>query len=241
MDNTSLITIIRLSYESELIPYQKALDEYGIEYFMADNIYASIAPFESDALGGIKIKVRKEDVEKAMQVIEEVKKQKTNPNQEIHDVDFIEDHYLNEYSLKELEEIVIEYDKWSPDDVSYAYMLLKKKGVSLTDKEIEAERNKRLNKLKETKEVSDWVFIGCYILAVLGGFLSVFFLFFPPILGWNYMVLKKNLPNGTKTYVYSEKTRKRGATLLLITSFIAIIWVVLILFFPEYVFSLLSF
>lgn len=241
MDDSSLITVIRLSYESELIPYQKALSEEGIQYFMADNIYASIAPFESNAVGGIKLKVRKQDVERAKTVIDGVNKHKENPSKQIEEVDYLPDHYLNDYSLKELEEIVIEYDKWSSDDVSYAYMLLKKKGASLSHEEIVAERNKRLLKLSKPKEVHILVFIASYIIAFCGGFLSIFLMLLPPILGWNYMVLKKNLPNGTKVFTYGEKTRKRGGTLLFVSSLLLIAWALIYFFFPEIIFSVFSF
>lgn len=233
MEENTLITVIRLTYSSELIPYQQALDEAGIKYFIADNIYTSIAPFESNALGGIKVKVRKEDYEEAFEVVSEVKTKKDKPNNVLFEVDYIDDHYLNNYSIVELEKIVFEYDKWSEDDVSYAYSLLKKKGYSITIQEIEAERNKRISQLSESKKGNTWWLVFGYTISVLAGFLNVFFVLVGPLIGWNYYVLKKTLPNGEKVYVYNELTRKRGKILMVIGGFLAVIWIFLYSFYKS--------
>ncbi len=71
MDN-SFTLLRRFQYSSESIIYQGKLESEGIEVFMRDNNTVDSNPLYSNAVGGVKLFVRSEDVEKANAVLSQI-------------------------------------------------------------------------------------------------------------------------------------------------------------------------
>jgi len=62
----------RFQYSSEAIIYQGKLESHGIEVFMRDNNIVDSNPLYSNAVGGVKMFVKTEDVAKATEILNEV-------------------------------------------------------------------------------------------------------------------------------------------------------------------------
>jgi hypothetical protein len=67
----SWITIKTFTYPTEVAVLRSRLESEGIECFVQDELITQINPFYSNAVGGVKLQVRKEDVERAMEILKE--------------------------------------------------------------------------------------------------------------------------------------------------------------------------
>lgn len=67
-----MITIARFQYTSEAIITQGRLEAEGVKTFLADSITIETDPLISNAIGGVKLQVWKEDEEKAKAILEEI-------------------------------------------------------------------------------------------------------------------------------------------------------------------------
>jgi hypothetical protein len=113
------------------------------------------------------------------------------------------EHYLFAFSNDELTEIIIKPSEWSNYDYKVAELLLQERGIPLNAKFIENIKQQQYTNLaiKETYSTM-WIIVG-YISAFLGGFLGF-------AIGLSLCFMKKKLPNGEKTYVYTENDRNHG-------------------------------
>jgi DNA-directed RNA polymerase subunit M/transcription elongation factor TFIIS len=68
------VTIMTFTYEHEVYLYQTQLESAGIECFVEDRNTVLIDPFLSNAIGGIKLKVRKSEAVKALEIVRTIKK-----------------------------------------------------------------------------------------------------------------------------------------------------------------------
>ncbi len=113
------------------------------------------------------------------------------------------EHYLFDFTNEELTEILIKPDEWSNYDYKVAELILKNRGIVISEEFIENIKKQRyyaLNK-KETYS-STWIIIG-YISAFLGGLLGF-------AIGLGLWLMKKKLPNGDKVYIYDDNYRLHG-------------------------------
>lgn len=62
----------RFQYSSEAIIYQGKLESQGVEVFLRDNHVVDTNPLYSNAVGGVKLFVKTEDVIKANEILQEV-------------------------------------------------------------------------------------------------------------------------------------------------------------------------
>ncbi len=62
----------RFQYSSEAIIYQGKLESQGIKVFIRDNHVVDTNPLYSNAVGGVKLYVRSEDVDLANQILQEI-------------------------------------------------------------------------------------------------------------------------------------------------------------------------
>jgi hypothetical protein len=69
LDN--LITIKTFTYSSEVLVLRGRLESEGIECFVQDELTIQVDPFYSNTIGGVKLKVRESDLEKAMEILKE--------------------------------------------------------------------------------------------------------------------------------------------------------------------------
>lgn len=68
---SNLITIKTFTYPHELAIIRSRLESEGIYCFAQDELTAQVHPFNSNAIGGIKLQVREEDVERAISILKE--------------------------------------------------------------------------------------------------------------------------------------------------------------------------
>ena len=66
-----LVTIAEFANNVEAQMTGEALELEGIEYFIADEHIASIAPHLTHVVGGIKLRVKESDAEKAKKILED--------------------------------------------------------------------------------------------------------------------------------------------------------------------------
>ncbi|MDD6210814.1 MAG: DUF2007 domain-containing protein [Bacteroidales bacterium] len=66
-----LVTIKTFTYPHELAIIRSKLESEGIYCFAQDELTAQVHPFYSNAIGGIKLQVREEDIEKAITILKE--------------------------------------------------------------------------------------------------------------------------------------------------------------------------
>lgn len=67
-----LVTIKTFSYDHETVLYEPTFKAEGIDYFLKDQKTVAIDPLVSNAIGGIKLQVRAEDVERARALVAEI-------------------------------------------------------------------------------------------------------------------------------------------------------------------------
>lgn len=65
-------TIAIFNYTHEIVVLKHRLEQEGIQYFFENETMSSIAPFYSNALGGIKLKVHPNDFEKVQRILDEL-------------------------------------------------------------------------------------------------------------------------------------------------------------------------
>ena len=65
-------TIAIFNYTHEIVVLKHRLEQGEIQYFFENETMSSIAPFYSNALGGIKLKIHPNDFEKVQSILDEL-------------------------------------------------------------------------------------------------------------------------------------------------------------------------
>ena len=89
MATSAFVTLAVFEYPHECAVLRSRLEAEGIPTFVQDAFTLSIHPFMSQALGGVKLKVRREDLEDAVSVLKSLKE------------DAPEMHFKDEWDLEE--------------------------------------------------------------------------------------------------------------------------------------------
>lgn len=189
------------------------LDEEKIEYMVENNSISFDVSFSNNTNFGSEfcVKIKKSDFDKVDKIL--IKKSE-------EDIEKIpSDYYLLSFSDEELIDVVTKSDEWSTFDVTLSKKLLKEKGKEVTDEQIKAFKNKRIEELAKPEKSQKPYIIAGYVLAILGGWLSVF-------IGWHLLTYKKPLPNGNKVYAYSEHDRKQGNRIFILGILFMILWTI---------------
>jgi len=194
--------------EPEFITYRKfndaalanelagLLDEHHIPYFIQEET-SGFDPslVMSNATVDYAVKIKSEDFEKVNQL------QKDVEGKNIEGVE--KDYYLFSFTDDELMEVLTKADEWSTFDVVLARKILTERGKNISDADLTAIHEKRIEELKEPETgQSTWIILG-YIFALMGGVLGLF-------IGWHLKTHKKTLPDGQKVYAYTEQDRWHG-------------------------------
>jgi hypothetical protein len=202
--------------DPEFITYQKfndmalayelseLLEVHGINYRVEEDSLTFNPSFNlNDELSKeYAVKISAGDFEQVNELL------KQDANEHIGDVE--KDYYLFDFSDDELKDVVAKADEWNACDVQLARKLLADKGKAVSDDEIAAFEEKRIEELKVTEpSQTGWIVIG-YIFSLLGGILGVF-------IGWYLKSSKKTLPNGERVYEYSERDRWHGTVIFYIS------------------------
>ena len=72
MEEEKFILLRRFQYSSEAVIYQGKLESEGIEVFLRDNNIVDSNPLYSNAVGGVKMFVKTEDIDKANEILGDV-------------------------------------------------------------------------------------------------------------------------------------------------------------------------
>jgi hypothetical protein len=65
-------TIAIFNYTHEIVVLKHRLDQEEIQYYFENETMSSIAPFYSNALGGIKLKIHTNDFERVQNILDEL-------------------------------------------------------------------------------------------------------------------------------------------------------------------------
>lgn len=71
----SLVTVKTFSYYHETLLIEPQLRAAGIDFMFMDRETATVDPFLSNAIGGIKLQVRPEDFDKTIEILKEIEQQ----------------------------------------------------------------------------------------------------------------------------------------------------------------------
>ncbi|MFZ4798940.1 MAG: hypothetical protein ACOYMA_15675 [Bacteroidia bacterium] len=130
-----------------------------------------------------------------------------------------DDYYLYNFTNDELIDIIAKRDEWNQVDFLLAKKILNEKGIVVDESYLEKLYQQRIAELSKPIESKEyWIFIG-YIIALLGGVLSV-------IIGWHLLTYKKRLPNGNYVAGYCNKDRDHGFYLMIIGTIFFIFWLI---------------
>ena len=72
-----LVTIKTFFYDHETLFYEPLLKSAGIDYLLKDQKTVAIDPLISNAIGGIKLQVKRSDVQRAAAVINEIERNRS--------------------------------------------------------------------------------------------------------------------------------------------------------------------
>jgi hypothetical protein len=114
-----------------------------------------------------------------------------------------QDHYLFQFSDEDLLDIIINRHEWSLSDYKMAHEILKQRGKGISEELAATMRKHKSAEIVKTEEKqSGWIAAG-YILALLGGVVSIF-------IGYHLAWGKKKLPGGEITWIYRKEDRFHG-------------------------------
>jgi len=118
----NLVTIKVFSYDHETLLYEPQLQSAGIYYYLKDHKTATVDPFLSNAMGGIKLMVKEEDVERAVKLIREIEQNEKERDDEhlikIDGMKFIK--VLDDCPKCESDEVYIEKTSYLKDMFSFS-------------------------------------------------------------------------------------------------------------------------
>lgn len=78
--NKSLVLIATYTYSSEALIVKGKLESEGIVVYMFDNVTIDTDPLVSNAIGGVKLLVDKENEEKAIEILNQISKYSMSNN-----------------------------------------------------------------------------------------------------------------------------------------------------------------
>lgn len=204
------ITYKKFNNKNSAEKFRQLLETEKVDYTLENNSLSLDATITGNDFGTeFCVKIKKDDFEK----IDEILLKKSE--EDIHEIP--DNYYLLSFSEEELVDVIAKSDEWSTFDVALAKKMLKEKGKEVTKEEIDSIKNKRLIELAKPEKSQKTYIIAGYILAILGGWLSIF-------IGWHLLTYKKTLPNGHKVYAYSENDRKEGNRIFILGIIFMVIW-----------------
>lgn len=185
------------------------LEKNKIEYLLEENVISFDPTLANSQFSKeYTIKLHKIDFDKVDAMQTEISSELVNSVES--------DYYLFEFTNEELIDLVSKKDEWSKLDYLLAQKILKERGQEITPNKMKRLDEERIVDLsKHEKSQKTFIFLG-YFFAIMGGLLGVF-------MGWHLTSSKKVLPNGEKTYVYSDHDRKQGNRILIIGSIITVV------------------
>ncbi|MEL6672179.1 MAG: hypothetical protein AAFR61_08295 [Bacteroidota bacterium] len=141
-------------------------------------------------------------------------------DQVVHEIDSLDSsYYLFQFSLEELEDVLVEVGNWNPLDVQMAQELLRRKGIDYTYEEIDQLQQEHLRQLRKAQPADTFtLFIG-YLAAIMGGLGAL-------MVGHYLQSTKRVDPMGKRFYLFDQASRKQGRTIYRIGLVMFFVWVI---------------
>lgn len=206
MTQPEYLTFDRFQDKTLAVDLYKLLIDNGFDAVVSDESASVDAAFAfNDLEKAYHVKLKPGEFTKAEGFLE---------NLVLGDLDQVpEDYYLYSFSDEELHELIAHRDQWSPFDFMLAQKLLRDRGKAVSQEQLQAIRNRRLDELAEPeKDQSGWI-LGGYLFALLGGLAGL-------IIGWHLSSFKKTLPNGRRVYAFTENNRSHGRRIFYLSIFV---------------------
>lgn len=127
-------------------------------------------------------------------------------------------HYLYQFNIDELKEIIEKPYEWSANDVAIAVKLLNDVGQKVTPAELAALKRKHYDQLSQPVKADIVYLIRCYLSALFGGFLAI-------IEGRHLFKSTKTLPDGKMVFEYDSITRNHGVMIYWVGIVCLISWI----------------
>lgn len=201
--------------KEDALPYAELLKEKDVPFRLeGTDVLITEAIVGTPSFPRIILRILPEDFKKVNRIIElEIKKNVKN----------FDDHYLNDYTDRELLNILKEPDKSSIEDFIITQILLKSRGIPIDASALEGMKQERLEILKQGKDENSFSLATYFVLLILGA------VFFSPLamiaaigMGWYYWKDKSVDLDGNSYFTFNSKTRNFGAFILFFGAFIVV-------------------
>jgi hypothetical protein len=202
----------------QALPVVRLLNELGIPYLLEENRLGFDPSFANNVVyQAWVLKLPPDRFEEARRSLEE--------SLSDQDLQLPSDHYLREFSLDELRDVLAKPDEWSELDVVMARQLLEQKGHPLSELELEQMRSARRAELARPEPAGSSMIASAYLLALAGGVFGI-------LLGWVLSSSTRTTAFGDVVPSYDEASRRHGRRALQLGSAVLIIALGLVLLRP---------
>jgi hypothetical protein len=209
MTEEQYLTFQKFSDKDSATELAEVLEASNIDFVVEDTSGINTTFTNSDAHKEFRLKLKKEDFERAHALLLQIS------SKQLASVD--KEYYLFGFTDEELIEIVTKPDEWGQFDYLLAQRLLKERGKEINPELADALRKQRIAELAKPEESPRSMIYAGYVVAVLGGIISVF-------IGWHLLTHKKTLPNGDRVYGYITSDRKHGKRIFLLGIIFVVLW-----------------
>lgn len=204
------LTYKRCSTKKEAQSIGELFTSYKIQY-QIDEYKPQIALGQPLEPLPFSVKILDKDFEYADRVLEKASEIALN--------NVANDHYLFEFSDKDLIAILTKPDEWNPFDYQLAQKILKDRGKEVNVDFLHSLRESRIQELRRPEaSQKNWIIVG-YIASILGGIIGIG-------IGLHLWKSKKTLPNGDIVYSFIESDRKHGKRIFYVSIFFLVIWLI---------------
>lgn len=121
--------------------------------------------------------------------------------------DVEEDHYLNDFSDDELQEVLHKAREWHPADVIIARRLLASRGVDIEEAKIQEKQAEHLEKQRQPIRASFALLAAGFIFSLLGGLIGLG-------IGWSLVSMKERDATGKVCHRYDARSRELGRCMI---------------------------
>ncbi len=221
-DSTEMELFETFPDQEQAAPVLRILDESGIPYVFEENRVGFDPSFAHNVMyQAWVLKLPSDRFEEARRCLEEAFSH--------HDVQLPQDHYLREFSIEELLDLMAKADEWSELDVVMARQMLDEKGSGLSDAQVEAMRQARRTELALPAVAATPMVIAAYFLSLIGGVPGI-------LMGWVLKNSTKTTAFGDKVPNYDPASRAHGGRAMMLGAVVAVTLLAILVLEPELLF-----
>ncbi len=188
--------------EFQAAEFTQKINDMGISAWLVEDSTVVDSNFIGVAAESIyRVKVKQEDFERIHELL--IQEAESHYNSVPHD------HYLLQFTTKELKDILAKPHEWSADDIVLARMILKTKGNEEVERPYASAELLGSSDPFAPKKWTNRELVMVYLSLLFFGMAGI-------VLGLMMWRSTKTLPNGTIIYSNSEEDRGHGKMLILI-------------------------